>query len=485
MFEQEFEGTPGPELLGELASMEVPALHPLQRSWALTAVARMESWLAAQRCRLLLELGADFEQRLGGGNAADEVMAAQRVSAYAAERVVRLARSARRAPALLKGLESGKLGVPHAHRLSQLLEDLDTPDAAVVAERVCSDKRLPHWSVGDVGRATARIAAELDPQAVAARRRRQERQADVSMEPAADGMAWMTAYGPAEDVAAAMSAVNEHALAARRAEDAARAERTPIGVLRFQAFVRLLLGRANDAPEAPSSVVTQVTVPFTTLAGVDDAPGELSGYGPIPGPVARDLAARSPVWWRLLTDPVTGALCPVSSSAYRIPEAVRRFVMARDRVCSHPGCDRPAPWCDLDHAEAYPSGPTCPCNLTPRCRRHHNAKTHHGWQVRARLDGQHLTVSPTGRVYATAVHPPPGPMTERPPPDGVPLRDLDDLDDVDHLDDGWEIDDEDAREQHVLAGRGDFGSFDDLANYLFNPGTGRNNPVVAYLLAAS
>ena len=70
-------------------------------------------------------------------------MAAHRVSAYAAERHVRLARSAGRAPALLEALESGRLGVPHAHRLSQHLEELDTPEAAVVAARVCADERLP------------------------------------------------------------------------------------------------------------------------------------------------------------------------------------------------------------------------------------------------------------------------------------------------------------------------------------------------------
>jgi hypothetical protein len=32
-------------------------------------------------------------------------------------------------------------------------------------------------------------------------------------------------------------------------------------------------------------------------------------------------------------------------------------------------------------------------------------------------------------------------------------------------------------------GRGDFGSFDDLVTYLFDPTTGRNDPVVEYVLA--
>jgi hypothetical protein len=488
MFEHEFETTPGPALAEELASADATTLHPLERSWALTAVARMESWLIAQQCRLLLELGSDFEHRLGGGNAADEVMAAHRVSAYAAERHVRLARSAGRAPALLEALESGRLGVPHAHRLAQHLEDLDTPEAAAVAAAVCSDERLPLWSVGEIGRAAARAAAELDPQAAIARHRRKEQQADVTMEPAADGMAWLTAYGPAEDVAAAVSAVANHALAARRAEDGAGEEMTPIGMLRFQSLVRLLVGGPDETVR--STVVTHVTVPFTTLAGIQDAPGELASYGPVPAPVARKLAAQSTVWWRLLTDPATGELCPSPPSPYRIPDQVRRFILARDQVCSHPGCDRPSVICDLDHGVAYPAGPTCACNLSPRCRRHHNAKTHHQWRVRPRRDGRHVTVSPTGRVFPTAVHPPPGPVAGVPPPEDDIARagDVGDLGagaDLEDVDDAWDVADAEARERDVLEGRGDFGSFDDLANHLFNPSTGRNDPVVSYLLAAS
>jgi hypothetical protein len=35
----------------------------------------------------------------------------------------------------------------------------------------------------------------------------------------------------------------------------------------------------------------------------------------------------------------------------------------------------------------------------------------------ARLDGAHITISPTGRVYSTAADPAPGSTPERPPPD--------------------------------------------------------------------
>jgi hypothetical protein len=50
-----------------------------------------------------------------------------------------------------------------------------------------------------------------------------------------------------------------------------------------------------------------VIVPITTLLGLDEHPGELVGYGPIPAPLAREIAAEG-TWRRLLTDPASGTL---------------------------------------------------------------------------------------------------------------------------------------------------------------------------------
>jgi hypothetical protein len=78
MFEDVFERIwpPGPELMGMLAGLDLDALNPIQRSDSLSYVAELESWLTGLRCRLLHGLGRDFESSFGGGNVADEVMAA-------------------------------------------------------------------------------------------------------------------------------------------------------------------------------------------------------------------------------------------------------------------------------------------------------------------------------------------------------------------------------------------------------------------------
>jgi hypothetical protein len=46
------------------------------------------------------------------------------------------------------------------------------------------------------------------------------------------------------------------------------------------------------------------------------------------------------------------------------------FVRCRDVTCRFPGCDQPAPVCDIDHPAPYPVGPTHPSNLKCLCRFH-------------------------------------------------------------------------------------------------------------------
>lgn len=89
-------------------------------------------------------------------------------------------------------------------------------------------------------------------------------------------------------------------------------------------------------------------------------------------------------------------------SGYRPSTALDEFVRCRDMTCRWPGCDRPAEFCDLDHAIAYAlGGPTHPSNLRCLCRKHHLLKTFHGWRDRQYPDGTIDWISPTGALYTT------------------------------------------------------------------------------------
>jgi len=125
-----------------------------------------------------------------------------------------------------------------------------------------------------------------------------------------------------------------------------------------------------------------VTVAASTLLGLDDAPGELTGYGPVPADVAR-LLATDATWRTLLTDRA-GTVTAVGERTYRPGAVLTRHVAARDRTCTFVGCSRPSFQCDIDHrvpfsADRPATEQTHPDNLHALCRFHHNLKTLHGW----------------------------------------------------------------------------------------------------------
>ena len=55
-----------------------------------------------------------------------------------------------------------------------------------------------------------------------------------------------------------------------------------------------------------------------------------------------------------------------------VPASMRRALVARDRHCTHPTCDRLARWCDAHHVRHWADGgPTSLSNLRLLCRYHH------------------------------------------------------------------------------------------------------------------
>jgi hypothetical protein len=170
-----------------------------------------------------------------------------------------------------------------------------------------------------------------------------------------------------------------------------------------------------------------VLVPYSTLIGIDEHPGDLAGYGPLPASVARRIAAEG-TWRRLLTDPATGQLLDYGTTRYRPPQDLVDHVIMRDQTCCGIACTRPAAACDIDHTIGYPDGPTADWNLGPPCRPHHNGKTHALWELAQPERGRFQWRSPTGHHYdrppiqiGPILHPPPASpqraaKTAEPPP---------------------------------------------------------------------
>lgn len=67
-----------------------------------------------------------------------------------------------------------------------------------------------------------------------------------------------------------------------------------------------------------------------------------------------------------------GEIIDVGRRTRVIPTALRRGIIARDRHCTWPGCDRDPRWCDVHHLKHWADGgSTDAANGTLRCRFHH------------------------------------------------------------------------------------------------------------------
>ncbi|CAH0236620.1 hypothetical protein SRABI76_02893 [Microbacterium oxydans] len=146
----------------------------------------------------------------------------------------------------------------------------------------------------------------------------------------------------------------------------------------------------------------QVTIAATTLAGADDRPAELDGFGPLDPDIARELAAGAGGWSRLFLDP-TGMI--TETDAYTPTEAMRRFLRARDQHCRFPGCRMPVHRCQIDHNHDHAlGGRTSLDNLSHFCTGHHVLKhpgidDRHRWSAQQRAGGDVEWISPLGRSY--------------------------------------------------------------------------------------
>jgi len=257
----------------------------------------------------------------------------------------------------------------------------------------------PHARDGGLGQGTAgalraraqRVAANVDPDTAAAQARQGRTDREVRVQPGPyPGTTTWTALTPAGRSGQAWAAVCDLATEYRHANPT-----LTVSQARADAFLDLLLANAQ--------VTTTVTVALTDqtiTTGALCADNALTGT--LIGDQVTHLLTDPTTRLRLARlDPHTGATAYLTQQTYRPGRALERLVRARDGTCRFPGCTVPATRCDIDHAIAYPDGPTDIRNLHCLCRRHHGFKHHAGWHVDLAWDGTLTWTSPTGRHYTT------------------------------------------------------------------------------------
>jgi Domain of unknown function (DUF222)/HNH endonuclease len=360
--------------------------------------------------------------------AVDEIAAALRLSRPAAGARLHVAVELSRLPAVSIALSSGVLDVPKTRAVVDAVTPLDAPTATAVVERVLP--RAGRQTVGQLRASLARAVLAADPAAAEARHERAVASRQVTVRAARDGMAELWALLPADAAVAVYGRVD--AIAREEAPDD-----RGMDARRADALVTAVLG----APQ-PIAASVHVTVPVETAVGVGDQPGGLAGYGPIPGSMARRLAAGAAAAGHrdraaqsssvgaaagktaAASDPVSVRPCAsasqrtavsqvaaVGATAYTPSAALADLVRVRDVTCRFPGCRQPAARCDLDHVVPWPTGPTTAANLAALCRHHHRMKHQTEWSVRTGPGAELVWTAPSSHTYVSN---PPYPAEQEP-----------------------------------------------------------------------
>jgi hypothetical protein len=283
-------------------------------------------------------------------------------------------------------------------------------DAEVVAFAAATaafqDRVLPAAKRGSLSttRAAARRAVlAIDAVGEARRRTNARCTRDAWVSDQEDGISLFMAAMATEDAHAMLTQLNAHVYNG----DLDASDTATIGERRVQALTQLVLG-GDSAGISPRRAHLDLVMDLPTFLALRDqsAAGsvELRGAGQLSSDVVRDLLADPDVAVtirRLVTDPLTGHLLDYGRRTYEVPQRLREFIIARDRTCRFPGCQRRADLSQIDHAIPWDDGgQTNPANLGALCVRHHQLKTFAGWQITdSKPDGSCEWISPQGRRY--------------------------------------------------------------------------------------
>jgi hypothetical protein len=444
---------------GRLAELGDDELIGVLRAWQ-----RLGSWCSAGLLAAVAELArrrpADRTPPAAPGEfpaqisefAVDEIAHALTVTSRAADSLYAAALDLKvRLPVTARAQHEGLLDFPRTQLIAEMTRILSDADAGRVEALIFP--KATGQTTGQLRAALARAILAVDPEAATRRREEALKDPRVRRWREDTGTAALAGYGlaPAE-VLAADQRLTERAAALREAGLPGTLE-----ALRAHAYLDALLDRDSapaprpvPAPVAPTScprpepvppVASRVilTVPLGTGLGHGDQPGRLAGFGPVDGPLARDLltaAAAHPAsrfcltltgpdgqaaghgclpgpgaWPKLSTSGLTISIAPLARGScdhrheepgYQPSRKLQHLVQARTPTCSAPGCQRAAARCDLDHTKPYDQGGrTCECDLAPLCRHHHRCKQAQGWRLEQPEPGVMIWTTPAGRKYVT------------------------------------------------------------------------------------
>ncbi|TPV50949.1 DUF222 domain-containing protein [Pseudarthrobacter phenanthrenivorans] len=336
-------------------------------------------------------------------------------------------------PRTLSALQSGTISWQHALVMVDEAATLD-PAGVVALEAHFLDPAVPKpptaAAIGEMPAHRLRHKARTwrerhHVESIEKRHAKGVAERRVEYRPDQDGMAWLSAYLPADQALAGWNRLNALARAAQGAN-----EPRTLTQLRTDKFAEAILtsgtsatfhadNRAGNGEEAGDSdgagagtgaglafpgirAQVLVTVPVFSLMGLTEEPAVLDGFGPIPPSMARDLVAHgADSFHRVLVDPRDGAPLEIGRTSYRVTKAMRNWLRLRDGKCPFPGCSNHSLDNEADHLLAWAKGgATGISNLGQPSPKHHRLRHISRWRpTPASATGPPGWISPAGRHY--------------------------------------------------------------------------------------
>ncbi|GAB3057510.1 HNH endonuclease signature motif containing protein [Intrasporangium mesophilum] len=383
--------------------------------------------------------GSRRRARVGRNGVSAQVALARRMSpAQGSQQVVFALRLVREMPHTLAALEAGLISEWRAMIIARETAELDPAHRRLVDVEIAGrlGARLGLLGNRELVRRVRAVAYQLDPGSVLARSARAQSERRVTIRPAPDTMAYLSALLPVAQAVAAHAALTAAADSARAMGDG----RGKGQVMADELVMRVTgQARAQDVP-----VEVQLVMTDRALFAGDDRPAQLTGYGTVPAGWARELLAaptdaapaipassdvvtceavpsgaavsgqaptnpavdardsdgavgeeraetgvhgdvegsRARIWLRrLYSDPSGTELVAMDSARRTFDGGLRRYLVARDAAtCRTPWCDAPVRHLDHVHDHAL-GGPTSADNGQGLCVRCNHLKQLPGWSA--------------------------------------------------------------------------------------------------------
>ena len=425
---------------------------------ALSAVQVQAQALFVAQQRLCQARKGVPQQKLGAG-IAHQVALARHESPHRGRQICELGEIlVREMPHSMNAFVAGRISEFRASLMVRETAILSLENRVLVDQLISADTdALALLGTRELSAACRKAACELDPEATVRQHEKALGDRHVSLRPAQGGMTFLTALVPLKQGVRILATLTRVANSAKASGD-----QRGRGQIMADALMHRLIQHApcddgagsigdHRGTQAENGVRTS-REPWCTAIGQPDIalelimtdrslfgsasdPAILSGYEPIPAPMARTMilgdyqaaVGGSRVWLkRLFTHPGTNTLMAMDSRSRIFPDGMKEFLRLQDQRCRTPYCD--APIREYDHVKAYAAGgPTSIINGQGLCAACNQAKEGPGWLSGRSVsaddvsdsdssNGQQWTEvnTPTGHRYLSCAPALPGKSSRKP-----------------------------------------------------------------------